>query len=44
MERLEDLVLGISRKEFKMITVLGAFLGGLIGLIQGGVMYVINMM
>jgi uncharacterized membrane protein YheB (UPF0754 family) len=44
VERLEDLILGISRKEFKMITVLGALLGGLIGLIQGGVMYVINMM
>ena len=25
---LEDLVLGISRREFKMITVLGAVLGG----------------
>lgn len=44
VSRLEDLVLGISRKEFKMITVLGAVLGGLIGLIQGGIMYVMNMM
>ncbi|MGE6489064.1 DUF445 domain-containing protein [Paenisporosarcina sp. NPDC076898] len=44
VERLEDLVLGISRKEFKMITVLGALLGGLIGLIQGGIMFVINNM
>nr|WP_241536004.1 DUF445 family protein [Indiicoccus explosivorum] len=33
--RIEDLVLGISRREFKMITVLGAVLGGAIGLIQG---------
>jgi uncharacterized membrane protein YheB (UPF0754 family) len=32
--RLEDLVLGISRREFKMITYLGALLGGIIGLIQ----------
>ncbi|XXM74005.1 DUF445 domain-containing protein [Lysinibacillus sphaericus] len=32
--RLEDLVLGISRREFKMITYLGALLGGVIGLIQ----------
>ncbi|WP_223823592.1 DUF445 domain-containing protein [Rummeliibacillus sp. TYF-LIM-RU47] len=32
---LEDLVLGISKKEFKMITVLGFVLGGLIGIIQG---------
>lgn len=33
--RLEELVLGISKKEFKMITVLGALLGGLIGIVQG---------
>jgi uncharacterized membrane protein YheB (UPF0754 family) len=32
--RLEELVLGISRREFKMITYLGALLGGVIGLIQ----------
>lgn len=35
VERLERLVLSISRREFKMITYLGAFLGGGIGLIQG---------
>lgn len=35
LSRLEELVLGISRRELKMITVLGAFLGGLIGLVQG---------
>ncbi|WP_078552602.1 DUF445 domain-containing protein [Bacillus alkalicellulosilyticus] len=35
VERLEELVLSISRKEFKMITYLGALLGGGIGLIQG---------
>jgi uncharacterized membrane protein YheB (UPF0754 family) len=34
VERLEELVLSISRKEFKMITYLGALLGGLIGFIQ----------
>ncbi|HEX7065221.1 MAG TPA: DUF445 family protein [Bacillales bacterium] len=33
--RLEELVLSISRREFKMITYLGAFLGGIIGLVQG---------
>ncbi|MCA0993018.1 DUF445 domain-containing protein [Pseudalkalibacillus hwajinpoensis] len=33
--RLEEMVLSISRREFKMITYLGAVLGGLIGLIQG---------
>ncbi|WP_078548990.1 DUF445 domain-containing protein [Litchfieldia alkalitelluris] len=35
VERLEEMVLSISRREFKMITFLGAFLGGLIGVIQG---------
>jgi len=44
VERLEELVLGISKREFKMITVLGAVLGGLIGLVQGGIVYVMNMM
>ncbi|MCP3026769.1 DUF445 domain-containing protein [Halobacillus sp. A5] len=33
--RLEEMVLDISRKEFKMITYLGALLGGIIGLLQG---------
>lgn len=32
---LEDLMLGISKREFKMITVLGFLLGGIIGLFQG---------
>lgn len=35
VERLEELVLSISRREFKMITYLGALLGGIIGLFQG---------
>lgn len=34
-ERLEELILGISKREFKMITYLGALLGGIIGLFQG---------
>lgn len=34
VERLEELVLSISKREFKMITYLGALLGGIIGLIQ----------
>jgi len=42
VERLEELVLGISKKEFKMITVLGAILGGLIGIIQGLIVYFMN--
>lgn len=33
--RLEEMVLSISRREFTMITYLGAVLGGMIGLIQG---------
>ncbi|OLO36492.1 hypothetical protein BTR23_15230 [Alkalihalophilus pseudofirmus] len=35
VERLEEMVLSISRREFKMITYLGALLGGMIGFIQG---------
>ncbi|TGB05312.1 DUF445 domain-containing protein [Halobacillus salinus] len=35
LDRLEEMVLGISRREFKMITYLGALLGGAIGLLQG---------
>lgn len=35
VEVLEDLVLGISKREFKMITLLGYVLGGVIGVIQG---------
>lgn len=40
---LEDLVLGISKREFKMITVLGALLGGLIGLVQGCIVFFTNL-
>ncbi|WP_096201496.1 DUF445 domain-containing protein [Bacillus sp. FJAT-45350] len=35
VERLEEMVLSISRREFKMITYLGALLGGAIGFVQG---------
>lgn len=35
VERLEEMVLSISRSELKMITYLGALLGGVIGLFQG---------
>lgn len=34
IQELEDVVLIISKKEFKMITYLGALLGGLIGIVQ----------
>lgn len=37
VERLERMVLDISRREFKLITYLGALLGGIIGLIQAGI-------
>jgi uncharacterized membrane protein YheB (UPF0754 family) len=39
VERLEEIVLGISKREFKMITVLGGLLGGLIGISQGLIVY-----
>ncbi|MFA9457513.1 DUF445 domain-containing protein [Halalkalibacter sp. AB-rgal2] len=42
VERLEDLVLSISRREFKMITYLGAFLGGFIGLLQGFLLFFVR--
>ncbi|WP_260631195.1 DUF445 domain-containing protein [Bacillus sp. S/N-304-OC-R1] len=35
VERLEEMVLSITKSELKMITYLGALLGGLIGLFQG---------
>ncbi len=35
---LEDMVLGFSREQFRMITILGGVLGGLIGLIQAVVL------
>ncbi|MEC3840486.1 DUF445 domain-containing protein [Bacillus amyloliquefaciens] len=34
VERLEEMVLSISKREFKMITYLGGLLGGMIGAIQ----------
>jgi uncharacterized membrane protein YheB (UPF0754 family) len=40
--RLEELILGISKREFKMITYLGALLGGIIGLFQGILVYFIQ--
>ncbi|MDF2681251.1 MAG: yheB [Brevibacillus sp.] len=35
IERIEEMVVGISGREFRMITVLGFILGGIIGLVQG---------
>ncbi|WP_371326743.1 DUF445 domain-containing protein [Psychrobacillus sp. OK028] len=39
VSRLEEIVLGISKREFKMITILGGVLGGLIGIIQGLIVF-----
>ncbi|MCF6136153.1 DUF445 domain-containing protein [Pseudalkalibacillus berkeleyi] len=39
VQRLEEMVLSISRRELKMITYLGALLGGGIGFIQGLLVY-----
>lgn len=35
VQRIEEMVLLITKREFKMITFLGGFLGGIIGLLQG---------
>lgn len=35
LSHIEDLVMEISSKEFRMITLLGFFLGGVIGIVQG---------
>lgn len=37
--KLEELVLGIASRELKMITILGGALGGLIGIVQGLIVY-----
>ncbi|WLR51454.1 DUF445 family protein [Bacillus tianshenii] len=42
VDRLEEMVLSISRREFKMITYLGALLGGLIGVVQGIIVLLIR--
>lgn len=39
-QRLEEMILSISRREFKMITYLGALLGGIIGAVQGVIVLV----
>jgi uncharacterized membrane protein YheB (UPF0754 family) len=42
IQELEDVVLMISKKEFKMITYLGALLGGVIGFIQAGIVLMLG--
>lgn len=41
LERLEEIVLTISSREFKMITYLGALLGSIIGFLQGIMFFVL---
>lgn len=42
LEKLEELVIGIANKELQMITILGAVLGGAIGIVQGLIVYLLN--
>ena len=42
VERLEEMVLSITKSELKMITYLGALLGGIIGLLQGFIAILLN--
>ena len=42
VEQLENLVLGISKKELKLITYLGGVIGGLVGIVQGILVFFTN--
>nr|WP_106780998.1 DUF445 family protein [Lysinibacillus timonensis] len=42
IEKLEELVVSIANRELKMITVLGAVLGGTIGIVQGLIVLFLN--
>lgn len=42
VERLEEIIVGISGRELRAITWLGALLGGIIGLIQGILLHVLS--
>lgn len=42
VQELENLVLGISKRELKMITYLGGVIGGLIGIVQGLLVFFTN--
>jgi len=42
LEKLEELVIGIASRELKMITILGAVLGGIIGIVQGLIVFMLN--
>lgn len=42
LQKLEEIVIGIANRELKMITILGAVLGGVIGIVQGVIVYLLN--
>ncbi|MBB5149645.1 MULTISPECIES: DUF445 family protein [Ureibacillus] len=42
IEKLEEIVIGIANRELMMITLLGGFLGGLIGIVQGLIVQFLN--
>ncbi|WEG12054.1 DUF445 family protein [Pullulanibacillus sp. KACC 23026] len=42
MQKLESVILMISKREFKMITYLGALLGGIIGVVQAVIMHILS--
>ncbi|KGR79950.1 DUF445 domain-containing protein [Ureibacillus manganicus] len=42
LKKLEELVVSVTNRELKMITVLGAVLGGVIGIVQGLIVLLLN--
>lgn len=42
LKKLEELVVSVTNRELKMITVLGAVLGGVIGIVQGFIVLLLN--
>lgn len=42
LQKLEEIVIGIANRELKMITILGAVLGGVIGIVQGLIVHLLN--
>lgn len=42
IEKLEEIIVGIAKRELQMITFLGAFIGGLVGILQGLIVVLFN--
>lgn len=42
IEKLEGIIIGIANRELKMITFLGAFIGGIVGIFQGLIVILFN--